>query len=1115
MQKCLVLTLFLFCYSQAFAQDTLTATSRLERNLEAGQSHTYGIDMRAGDYLELRVLQKEILRLTLLDQNSKQLSQVSEHPLRLISKSFLAEQDGRYSLKIEHIRKDVAGLYELEVVALRPATERDRAVAEVERLIDGFKERNLTPSESLKEAEKLLATVEARVGADDLLVAELLIPLGNQQIQRNEFEKAEKSFQRAIDIRRRLLGDEHALTAVAMSILGLFYRDRSEFAKAKPLMERTLEVIERVEGTRSLATADMHSHIGGLYRLSGDGVRAEFHYQRAVEIMDSLLGDESTRVSSVLNNLAIFYRQQDEFKKAEPLYKRSLKIAEKVLSSNYTTISAITNNLATFYLEKGDYANAEVYYLRALEIVRSKLNPESVGAAITLSSLGRLYQEKGDYAKAEPLLVESAAIFEKIHGSEHLYTAVGLQFLANLYKEKGDYAKAEPLYRRAAAIIEKVQGGERKELAAVLSHLAHILVYRHQFKEAIETYERAQRIFDKQLGAGNTGSAGVASGLAKIYMVSREFEKTEELNLQALAVYEKTYGTESSKLIPILQNLAEACRSAHKYEKALEYLKRANRLLEIDLQRNLISGSERQKQLYINRILYVSDLTISLHINYLPDNPQAVENALELILRMKGRSLDAMAGSIETIRRRASAEDRALLDELKERKAILASLTLRGSGSAGAVKHGENLKRLAEEIEQLESRIGQRSVEYKVQLQSVDLESVKKALPADSALLEYVVYRPYILSETRYGASRYAVYILKQGAVKWVDLGDAGEIDRLVASMRGLLRRPHSRPKELRLVASKLYRTLMQKTLALTSESRRLLISPDSTLNLIPFDALMDERGRYLVESYEISYLTSGRDLLRLSSTVESRQEPVVLADPDYGNGSGPVLLGKQYEPLQPLKETVREAESLKQEFNTARLVMREQATKEILQTVNGPRFLHIATHGAFLDAGAENVESSMRNLTMLENSLLDDEVIRSTNPLLRSYLFFAGSNNTDHQGTMTALELASIDLWGTKQVVLSACDTGVGEVKAGDGVYGLRRALLLAGSESQIMSLWPVSDEATRQLMVQYYRSLKQGESRSRAMRQIRLAFLKNPRYQHPYYWASFILSGDWHPLD
>jgi CHAT domain-containing protein len=142
---------------------------------------------------------------------------------------------------------------------------------------------------------------------------------------------------------------------------------------------------------------------------------------------------------------------------------------------------------------------------------------------------------------------------------------------------------------------------------------------------------------------------------------------------------------------------------------------------------------------------------------------------------------------------------------------------------------------------------------------------------------------------------------------------------------------------------------------------------------------------------------------------------------------------------------------------------------------------------------------------------------VRNTHSLLRSYLFFAGANTrstSDNDGTLTALEAANLNLWGTKLVVLSACNTGVGEVKTGEGVYGLRRALVLAGSESQMMSLWPVSDQGTQVLMTEYYRRLKAGEGRSDALQNTQLWMLKHPRWKHPFYWASFIQSGEWKPI-
>lgn len=285
-------------------------------------------------------------------------------------------------------------------------------------------------------------------------------------------------------------------------------------------------------------------------------------------------------------------------------------------------------------------------------------------------------------------------------------------------------------------------------------------------------------------------------------------------------------------------------------------------------------------------------------------------------------------------------------------------------------------------------------------------------------------------------------------------------------------------------------------------------------------EALVDSQGKYLVETYEFSYLTSGRDLLRLQTGIKNKQSPLVIANPDYSDGNGPKLLGAQFQPLTRLPGTTAEAEFLKTAFPTSAVYFDAEATEAVLTAAKRPEFLHIGTPGYFFpDVKPEPTSDTESNrLITHDERPVDVEKLQQENPLLRSYLFFAGANHSndtpENDGILTALEASNLNLWGTKLVVLSACDTGLGDVRNGDGVYGLRRALVLAGSESQMVSLWPVSDEGTRDLMIRYYQLLKHGVGRSQALRQIRLEFLKNPKRRHPYFWASFILSGEWATL-
>jgi CHAT domain-containing protein len=337
------------------------------------------------------------------------------------------------------------------------------------------------------------------------------------------------------------------------------------------------------------------------------------------------------------------------------------------------------------------------------------------------------------------------------------------------------------------------------------------------------------------------------------------------------------------------------------------------------------------------------------------------------------------------------------------------------------------------------------------------------------------------------------------------------DVDRLLTPLREALRDPAN--LEIKARARALEARIFQPLRRSLSGATRLLISPDGALNLVPFEALVDEHGQYLIQRYATTYLTSGRDLLRLQTPREVRSGPVIVADPLFGEPAGPsrreslalpdaersVMVGAELSGLYfaPLAGSAVEARALKALFPESTLLTGKRATKKSLAQLNGPSILHIASHGFFLSDEA----GGLAEPTMLEN------------PLLRSGLALAGANlpGARGDGILTALEAADLDLWGTNLVTLSACDTGVGEIRNGEGVYGLRRAFMLAGAETLVMSLWPVDDGVARDTMVGYYARLRSGIGRGDALRQAKLAIAKRPGMRHPYYWAGFIQSGDW----
>ncbi|MEN3336130.1 MAG: hypothetical protein V7641_5495 [Blastocatellia bacterium] len=880
--------------------------------------------------------------------------------------------------------------------------------------------------------------------------------------------------------------------------------------------------------------------------------------ERALAINEKVLGAGHPDTAEPLNNLALLYQAKGDYAKAEPFLIRALAINEKALGAAHPDTATSLNNLAALYNAKGDYAKAEPLYLRALAIREKALGAGHPLTAQSLSNLALLYQAKGDYAKAEPLYVRALAINEKALGVEHPSTALSINNLAALYYSKGDSAKAEPLYLRALAIKEKALGAEHPDTATSLNNLAALYNAKGDYAKAEPLYVRALAIREKALGAEHPTTSQSLSNLALLYQARGDLVKAEPLYLRALAIREKALGAEHPDTAETLNHLALIYRARGDYAKAVAYQSRCNDVSDRDLVRNLATGSERQKFTYLTQTSLYTDSTISLHTQSAPNDPEAKRATLKLLLQRKGRALDAMTDAIAALRRRVSPEDQTLLNQLQDVRSQLSVLTLRGPGREEAGKHRATLKALEEQEEKLQNDISQRSAEFRAQSQTqsqpVTIAAIQKALPSGAALIEFAQYRPVDPNEPdrekRFGSPQYVAYVLpSQGEPLWVNLGEAKPIDDAINVWRAVLRKDEDKPlshidREVKPAARKVDERVMRPVRRLLGQSRQVFISPDGLLNLIAFAALVDEKGRYLVKRYHFTSLTSGRDLLRLQEHLPSKQGMVIVANPDYGPMSG-AAAGRGLKSLKPqiveqgqvaatsdgaaqtsevafsqvefpqLTGTEQESLALKALLPEATTMVRLQATKAAVKQVNAPSILHIATHGYFLEDLVTGSAREERGLSI--NGQPKASATRIENPLLRAGLAMAGANlhHSDYEGILTALEVSGLNLWGTKLVVLSACETGVGEVQNFNGVAGLRRALVLAGSESQMLSLWKVDDNATRDLMIDYYTRLKAGQGRSEALRQVQLKMLASPNYRHPYFWASFVESGEWANLD
>lgn len=892
--------------------------------------------------------------------------------------------------------------------------------------------------------------------------------------------------------------------------------------------ERALEIRERILGGEDPSAAAVINLLGLIQSDMGDMVKAETFFRRALNIYEKSLGPDHLDAATPLNNLAVVLKVRGDFVEAETTYQRVLAIRERELGANNNLVAAVFNNLGVLYRVRGDNAKSRKMYERALEIREQLFGPDSLEIAPVLNNLGLLDYYSGDYAAALKLGRRVLEIREKQLGPENLGVVNALDNLGLIYAGSGEPEKAQAAYQRALKILEKLNAVEGVNGANILNNLAELYFKRGELANAEPLFQRALKIAESKSATEVGSSTLYLTNLGRLYSQKGDYEQAETLLGRALEIREKTLGKTHFDVGRTYDALAQLHALKGDLQQAMIFQERANVIYERNIGLNLSVGTEHQKLSYLSLMSENLNQTINLQTK-MPDESRAVELAVSSVLQRKGRVLDAMTDNFAALRTRSDVQDQILFVRLNDTNAQLAELTLNQPQVARSADYQKRISAIEEQKDGLETEISRRSGGFYMPSQPVTLAAVQKLIPADSALVEYAIY--YQLDgKMALGQPHYVVYVIRSsGEPRWAALGPAKEIEAGVESFRQALRDP--KRKDVQEIARTLDKKIMQPVRSLLGDARHLLVSPDGELNLIPFEALIDEREQYLIENYSWTYLTSGRDLLRMRTPRASKSQPLVLANPTFGEPppvqtaqsdvrQRPVMsrnkrrrvtvarnLSETY--FSPLLGTAQEARSIRNVFPNATFLLEAQATESALRRTAAPQILHIATHGFFL----EDDQKPFRQKGESPNG-----TVRIGNPLLRSGLALAGANRHAagaDDGILTALEASGLNFWGTKLVVLSACDTGVGEIRNGEGVYGLRRSFVLAGAESLVMSLWSVSDSTTRELMTSYYKDLKQGMGRAAALRRVQLDMLKRTGRHHPFYWASFIHFGEWANLD
>jgi CHAT domain-containing protein len=816
-------------------------------------------------------------------------------------------------------------------------------------------------------------------------------------------------------------------------------------------------------------------------RKEGNYQRALPLYERSLAICEKVLGPQHPEMAIGLGNLAGLYKDMGDHAKALPLYERSLAICEKVLGPQHPDTAAVLNGLAGLYIDMGVPAKALPLYERSLAIREKSLGTQHPDTAASLANLAGLYALVGDYAKALPLHERSLAISEKSLGSRHPEMAIGLGNLAFIYRGMGDHAKALPLYERSLAIREKVLGPQHPDTAAVLNGLAGLYKDMGDHAKALPLYERSLAICEKVLGPQHPDTAAVLNGLAGLYIDMGDHAKALPLYERSLAICEKVLGPQHPDTAAVLSNLAVFTYKTGDVVASRAYASKA------------IAGEQRALQAILS-------LDEKMRLSFQKDNVRysyvcilRPEPAAQMVLRQKGVVLDSLLEDRSLALLATNDSDgRAKLQEISTLQAKLAKFAFDKDREDEAAKLEEQIGQLQRSLS-TRANIGGRARAGA----DITIDAIVPALANGSTLLDLIQFDdPKLKGEEAkcYGA----VITGADGTPAFVRIDGGAEIDRAVDALRVAINQCDVKETETqtKFLSEKLWQPIVAK---IPEGTKQLILCPDANLNFLSFAALLGGDGRFVAEKFPITYIGSGRDLARKASG-DAAKNLAVFTDPvfDASDTAYPtedmvamrsaevdVFGTVNLPPLPGTKAEAQEIETLaKQSGWDVNVTTGDEATESSVRNTKKPGVLHLATHGFYLNSFVPAGEDGTRGMSVVgpgnENKNQNENGV---DPMRASGVALTGAQQTlklwsqrkapdpETDGILTAEEVASLDLNGTWLVTLSACETGVGEARSGEGVFGLRRAFMIAGAENLLMTLWPVADDTTASIMADFYK--------------------------------------------
>lgn len=983
------------------------------------------------------------------------------------------------------------------------------------------------------------------------------------------YNKAEILYLEAKKIYEEVLGKKHLSYAAICNGIATLYQEMGNYQTAEALYLEADKIISRILGTKHISYAENCAGLASLYHDMGNYEKAEDLYIEVKDIKKDVLGEKHDSYGASCSSLATLYKDIGNFQQAEQLFLEAKFINNEVFGNKHPNYAKNCNNLAELYRITGKYSKAEPLYFEAKRVEEQFLGKEHPDYASTCNNIALLYTAVGNYPKAFEFYEEALQIEEKVYGIEHPSYSKSCNNIGLLCIKMGYYDYAESFFTKAKNIREKVLGKEHPSYAISCNNLALLYYDLGKLLKADSLFNEAKDIYEKAYGKNHQNYAKSCGNLALVYKDlgdsaksdkerANYYKKAKRLNIEAKEIRANLLGKQHPDYAQSCNSLAGLYEAIGNHaltvkEKTDAYQKAESLYLEANSILNFLSAesagfmSEKERQMFLE--VEISENFEAYHAYFLikrKDNKTLTGTVYNNALNMKGQLLKSAIAVRKAV---LQSGDTALIinyNKMNNYGKILAK-----QYTLPLDKRRQDIAQLEEKVNLLEKEITKKSAKLPgfENLSHLDLtwQDIKKSLDKEESTIEFIHFYSFDEVDSTVNRLYYALVLRKDFEYpKAIYLFKEKQLQHLLK--RGENEDDFSFVKKLyshhSAQSDSLYHLVFSPIESSLKGIKTIYLSPAGLLNRIAFDALTCDSVNILSDKYNIFYTSttatsinkvglypkdikstalfggieytlSTEEMIKIASAYKPPEEDLTSLQDLPGLRSLDSLsrnITWNYLPGS-LKETEEIQDVLKNKGVEVHLYKKELGSEEQFKALENaaPSILHVSTHGFYFGDDKKSEEYK---------SIIDKKVefAHSLDPLLRSGFILAGGNTAFQgskvpegveDGVLTALEISRLNFFKTKLVVLSACQTGLGDVWGNEGVYGLQRSFKMAGAEYLLFSLWEVPDYQTRQLMTNFYQNWFSGM-------EIRAAFKKAQNYLKTKYadvegaaftWAAFVL--------